>query len=257
METSSSPDRPKYVHEERIHNLEGPSVLVPEILKVTGAKSVVDIGCGTGTFLHCCKQAGVTDVLGVDGSWVNRAMLSQHLKPAEFLEADLEKPLILKRRYDLVISLEVAEHLSKIAVDVFIQSLLSAGEVIAFSCAVPNQGGQNHINEQWPSYWQAKFAEHNYVLRDVFRACLWNKKDIPFWYRQNIFLITPTHYELPTGLASLPALDIIHPVLFESRANDHRINADLSQKLLEGRQGPSTYARLFVKSWLRKLSVLK
>jgi 2-polyprenyl-3-methyl-5-hydroxy-6-metoxy-1,4-benzoquinol methylase len=60
----------------------------------------------------------------------------------------LDSPLDLGRAFDLVISLEVAEHLPESAADAFIDSLVRHGDVILFSAAIPFQGGHRHINEQ-------------------------------------------------------------------------------------------------------------
>ncbi len=51
----------KYIHKEDIHNLRAPRQLVPIILQLCSPESVVDIGCGIGTFLYCFKEAGISD----------------------------------------------------------------------------------------------------------------------------------------------------------------------------------------------------
>ena len=138
----------KYVHQEEVHNLISPAEIVPVIYKLFQPKSVVDIGCGIGTFLHCFKKEGVNHILGVDGEWVNKKLLHRYINSDEFLLADLEESLKLDTQFDLVLSLEVAEHLKKESADIFVQNLISAGKLILFSAAIPQQGGQNHINEQ-------------------------------------------------------------------------------------------------------------
>ena len=56
--------------------------------------------------------------------------------------------------FDLVVSLEVAEHLPKECADIFVDSLVRLGPIILFSAAIPQAGGTCHINEQWPEYWR-------------------------------------------------------------------------------------------------------
>ncbi|MFC1840655.1 hypothetical protein ACFL1N_13825 [Thermodesulfobacteriota bacterium] len=46
----------KYIHDESAHNLTDPSIIVPIILQVLNPKSVVDVGCGIGTFLNFSIQ---------------------------------------------------------------------------------------------------------------------------------------------------------------------------------------------------------
>jgi 2-polyprenyl-3-methyl-5-hydroxy-6-metoxy-1,4-benzoquinol methylase len=65
----------------------------------------------------------------------------------------LIQPLDLEKEFDLVVSLEVAEHLPASAADQFVNTLVKHGKKILFSAAIPGQGGQDHLNEQWPDYW--------------------------------------------------------------------------------------------------------
>ncbi len=53
--------------------------------------SVVDIGCGVGTWLSVCRSKGVSDVLGVDGSHVDTGLLQ--IRRHCFNVADLAKPI--------------------------------------------------------------------------------------------------------------------------------------------------------------------
>jgi 2-polyprenyl-3-methyl-5-hydroxy-6-metoxy-1,4-benzoquinol methylase len=115
------------------------------------------------------KQSGVTEVLGVDGPWADKSLLFKNITESEFHECNLEKEVQLSKKYDLVVSLEVAEHVSNASAELFVKNLINAGSLILFSAAIPNQGGQNHINEQWLSYWEAIFEKQNYVLHDVMR----------------------------------------------------------------------------------------
>jgi 2-polyprenyl-3-methyl-5-hydroxy-6-metoxy-1,4-benzoquinol methylase len=52
---------------------------------------------------------------------------------------DLEKPIKLSKTYDLVVSLEVAEHISEENADVFVQSLADAGKIILFRLQFQNK----------------------------------------------------------------------------------------------------------------------
>ena len=44
--------------------------VIPVILQFIKPVSVIDIGCGAGNWLYNWKELGVTDFLGVDGSYV-------------------------------------------------------------------------------------------------------------------------------------------------------------------------------------------
>lgn len=208
-----------------MHNLESPSEIVPEIIKILNPSSIVDFGCGIGTFLNVFKKAGVTNVLGLDGKWVNKELLYKYISKKEFIEVDLEKPIKLENKFDLAISLEVAEHLSEASAKTFVSNLVSSSNRVVFSAAIPNQGGQNHINEQPLSYWEGLFIEHGYELHDCLRPILWNNEKVFSWYKQNIVLFAPIgDLKFNTELISFPR-DIVHPELLAIRATDsYKIN---------------------------------
>ena len=82
--------------------------VIPRVLGLTGARSVVDVGCGTGAWSWACRELGVPQVVGVDGAYVP-AEHRGHV--TEFIERDLAGPLDLGRSFALALCLEVAEHL--------------------------------------------------------------------------------------------------------------------------------------------------
>ena len=218
MSTLESRELPsvKYIHEDAVHNMQAPDIIVPVIVDLLKPESVVDIGCGLGTFLHAFEKRGIK-ILGVDGHWVNKDKL--FIVPGLFKEADLEKPVVLDEVFDLVVCLEVVEHLSPDAADTIVESLVNAGRQIVFSAAIPNQGGQNHVNEQPTSYWQKKFEKHNFFFYDVFRPVFWNTTDIAWWYKQNMYLVVHESVNLPQKLKDKKitgeVLLQIHPDLYE------------------------------------------
>lgn len=202
----------KYTHDTITHNTIAASIIVPEILKIFNPKSVIDIGCGIGTWLKVFKESGITDILGVDGSYVNPELLL--LETKEFIENDLEKGFFLNRKFDLALCLEVAEHISIEASDIIVDSLTQLSDNIIFSAAIPNQGGDNHINEQWPKYWKQKFQNKGFYFYDIFRNKYWDNNSIEWWYRQNMFLISKIEFP---DFKKEPILNYIHPELFEKK----------------------------------------
>ena len=97
--------------------------------------SVLDVGCGQGAWLSAWNAAGVEDACGVDGDYVNRDRFLADA--ARFTPADLTKPFDLNRRFDLVHSLEVAEHLPESAAATFVKSLVAHADIVVFSAARP------------------------------------------------------------------------------------------------------------------------
>jgi SAM-dependent methyltransferase len=164
---------------------------VPAVLELLRPRSVIDVGCGTGVWLSTFVKHGVTDVLGVDGEWVDRGL---EIADKQFIRANLTEPFVLDRRFDLVVSLEVAEHLPPECAEVFVRSLVGLGPVVLFSAAIPHQGGAAHLNEQWPEYWAAIFARYGYVAIDCVRPRIWNNRSVDYYYAQNILVYADSTY---------------------------------------------------------------
>ncbi len=238
----------KYNHEEFTHNLKDPNIIVPEVIKLLNPNSVVDIGCGLGTFLNVFKRLGVSDILGIDGAWVNKNLLYKYINPNEFLEWNLEKEIKLDKKYDLVLSIEVAEHISAESSDIFIQNLVNSGKMILFSAAIPNQGGQNHINEQWLTYWEDKFSNHNLVIHDIFRPIFWNNPELKWWYKQNLVLIAPKNFKLNSIKESIPMRNIIHYELFNKKFKIRDDNAEQLDNITKGKEKPAQYIKWLILS---------
>ncbi|MEO1351592.1 MAG: methyltransferase domain-containing protein [Cyanobacteria bacterium J06635_15] len=163
-------------------------------------KSVLDVGCGRGVWLDEWAKQGGVEILGVDGSYVepDRLVVPTHA----FRSANLAEPLDLDRRFGLVQSLEVAEHIPEQAADVFVQNLIAHGDRVLFSAAPPGQGGEFHVNEQSYDYWRDKFAQHGYCLIDFVRPEILNQSAVEPWYRYNtlLFVRSQTIETLPAHL---------------------------------------------------------
>lgn len=151
-------------------------------------KSAVDVGCGTGYWLQTLRSNHRTEtVKGIDGHWVDRRYLK--IPEEDFIEADMAIILPdMKRRFDLAISLEVAEHLPPQRAEDFVDYLTSLSDFVLFSAATPFQGGTNHFNEQWQDYWADIFEEKRFVPFDIVRAKIWRDDKIQEHYRQNTIL---------------------------------------------------------------------
>ena len=139
------------------------------------------------------------------------------ISPEVFRSFDMTKPFSMDRQFDLVVSLEVAEHLPHESAKQFVDSLVSLGPVILFSAAIPFQGGTNHINEQWPHYWLKLFQEQGYVGIDCLRQKIWENDKVNFWYSQNMIIVASPDYLESNDLLKKEAekdnsvLPLVHP----------------------------------------------
>ncbi|MGB0523410.1 MAG: class I SAM-dependent methyltransferase [Flammeovirgaceae bacterium] len=170
-------------HSNTIYSAQTVCKLVKDLIE---PNSVVDIGCGVGTWLRVFQDSGVEEVFGVEGEWVDKSMAV--IAQEDFMKTNLENQLTLERKFDLAISLEVAEHIHEHAADQFVENIVNLAPVVLFSAAIPLQGGKHHVNEQWPVYWREKFAQHNYVIIDCIRPHIWEDTKVEMWYAQNTFI---------------------------------------------------------------------
>jgi SAM-dependent methyltransferase len=198
--------------------------VAPILVDLFAPRSVVDVGCGPGEWLAAFLEQGVDDVLGIDGAHIDPESLA--IAPEQFLAHDLCRPLQLERRFDLVLCLEVAEHLPAEAADVLVESLTGLGDVVVFSAAIPHQGGEHHINEQWPQYWGQRFQDRGYALCDIVRWQVWNDPQVEWWYAQNMTVFTAAGRLEQDLSRSAPdpehPLPVVHPRLYLELCDERR-----------------------------------
>ncbi len=203
-----------YIHDEVVHNYKAANEVLPFVVESFQPTSILDVGCGIGTWLKVAKELGVKEVIGVDGSYTNRNLLK--IDTDEFVEKDLRQSFELKRKFDLVLCLEVAEHLPKESAENLITSLCFHSDTIIFSAAIPGQGGQNHINEQWPSYWADLFSKKGFHTYDLLRPVFWNNINVDFWYKQNMIVFSKISLEhLYKKQTNQEVNGYVHPELFK------------------------------------------
>ena len=201
-------------------SLRSAEVVVPQVMEWVQPCRVIDVGCGVGAWLSIFERHGVEEVVGVDGPWVDAGLLQ--IAEERFLAADLREPLRLPDHlaapFDLVVSLEVAEHLPPDSAEPFVNALTRLGPLVLFSAAAPLQGGTDHLNEQWPAYWAALFAARGYTAVDVLRRAMWQDKRVAWWYAQNmLFFVKEGHLERYPALqrrqedGDLGLLPTVHP----------------------------------------------
>lgn len=187
---------------------ESARAVVPLVDKLVRPASVLDVGCGTGTWLAEWISRDVTDVVGLDGDHIDKAIIQ--ITPSKFVPTDLRNGFSLGRKFDLVQCLETAEHIEEDYADLLVESIASHGDVILFSAAVPGQGGVHHVNEQWPSYWVEKFSRAGFKMFDVMRPLIWTDSRIAGWYRQSMLIFSRKR----TFDSGGTCVDFVHPELW-------------------------------------------
>jgi len=207
-----------YIHHSSLHDTQSAKELLPKLFEITPFQSVLDIGCGTGSWLKVVEDFGIKDYLGVDGFVCDKSEL--HIDSSKIIVQDLNLSFDLQKKFDLVICLEVAEHLRPDSSEKLIENLVRHSDIILFSAAIPSQGGQNHLNEQWTdNYWVNIFKKFNYFPTDLLRSNIWGNQKIHWWYRQNIVLFVNAdlnHF----NLQKVDFNNYVHPELYTHKINE-------------------------------------
>ncbi len=148
--------------------------------------SAVDLGCGLGIWLNTAKSLGVETIRGYDIPEIS--VENRKISKSEYIPADLSKKLKIDRRFDLAMSVEVAEHINKEDAETFVESLTNLSDIVMFGAAIPYQGGMGHVNENWLEYWALLFKEKGYRCYDIFRQKFWHDPSVIYYYKQNTLL---------------------------------------------------------------------
>lgn len=197
--------------------------ILREIHSYHSFQSVVDVGCGAGIWLNAAGELTGNEktLLGIDGIHA-KEFISQ--KKYQFHFQNLEAPLEPKGKFDLALCLEVAEHLTPNRGDALVRELCEFSDVVLFSAAIPGQGGTDHINEQWQSYWFERFQSLGFDCFEPFdRGKFWHEKNFKncIHYLSNCFLYCKKDSALATKLtpkriSSSSRMDIVHPQTFQT-----------------------------------------
>lgn len=159
----------------------------------------LDLGCGLGYFVAYLREQGV-DAWGVEAE-----DLGKHFKsPGHQIRKDLSQSLELQEKFDLVICLEVVEHIPRDFEEIVFDNIVRhMSKYLLFSGATVGQQGTGHINERPESHWFLHLIKRGLVLRyqaslDVRLSCTlpWYAKNASIWE-----LVHPAHRDLLTLIA--------------------------------------------------------
>jgi SAM-dependent methyltransferase len=136
--------------------------IAERIVRDVGPRTVLDAGCAMGFLVEALREHGV-EAFGIDISEYAIKHVRDDLKPYCRL-GSVSDPL--PQRYDLVVCIEVLEHLPKLEAEKAIESFCTASDDILFSSTPLDYREATHFNVQPLEYWAEQFARHGFV-RDV------------------------------------------------------------------------------------------
>lgn len=123
---------------------------------------VLDAGCAMGLLVEALVERGV-DAHGIDISEYAIAQAAPAIRDRVRV-ASLAAPL--DRRYDLIVCIEVLEHMPAGEARVALANLCAHSDDILFSSSPTDFGETTHVNVQPPEAWAEAFARHG-LLRDL------------------------------------------------------------------------------------------
>lgn len=192
------------------------AAVLPIVLDHLGTpEAMLDVGTGEGWWCEAAAKLGVEHAWGLDVEPLTEGR-------GAYWNAEERVPLPTLNdgdRWPLSLCLEVAEHVTPAGGAFLLAELCRVSEVILWSAAIPGQGGDGHINEQWPCYWAEGFNSLGWVMLDPFRDKLWGCADVEPWYRQNLLLCVPQETVDVVGLEIPRAL--VDPVTWAHHRGVH------------------------------------
>ena len=123
--------------------------------------SHLDVGSGTGAMINLTRRLG-SDAIGID--------LLPRPDWAHLIEHDLTEPIDLGRKFNLITSIEVAEHIPESGAEVYLDNIArhaEEGTILVFSAAMPGQQGDGHVHNMPSYWWREKFDDRGFRWNEV------------------------------------------------------------------------------------------
>ena len=156
------------------------------------SNSVLDLGCGVGSYLEGFFNAGCRDLLGIE---LNFDKAKKYIVDNIFsfiIEGDATTDLNLNRKFDCVVSFEVGEHIEPDGTEMFIDNLtLYSNRYIILTTASPGQRGTGHINLRNKDFWIKSITVKGFLYRkdlvEKYRIA-WKKFNVEKYILNNLMV---------------------------------------------------------------------
>ena len=132
------------------------------IVSEIGPAMVLDAGCALGFLVETLRDRRV-QAFGVDISEFAIANAYPPIQPFCWVGSLIDP---LPQKYDLIVTIEVLEHIPASAGEQVIANLCAYTNDILFSSTPFDYKEATHCNVQPPEYWAERFARHGF-FRDV------------------------------------------------------------------------------------------
>lgn len=136
--------------------------IADHIISTIQPRRVLDAGCALGLLVEALRDRGV-DAEGIDLSSYAIANVHEPIKPFCRHGSIVDE---LPARYDLIVSIEVVEHMPARDGEAAIANLCRHTDDVLFSSSPFDHRETSHVNVQPTEHWAELFARHGF-FRDV------------------------------------------------------------------------------------------
>lgn len=136
--------------------------IAERIARGIAPRTVLDAGCAMGLLVEALRERGL-EAYGVDISEYALEKAPAAAKPYCW-HGSVTEPL--PQRYDLIVCIEVLEHLPQGEAERALVNLCQFTDDVLFSSSPFDYSEATHFNARPPEYWASLFAEQGFV-RDV------------------------------------------------------------------------------------------
>jgi glycosyltransferase involved in cell wall biosynthesis/2-polyprenyl-3-methyl-5-hydroxy-6-metoxy-1,4-benzoquinol methylase len=136
--------------------------IAERIIEHVHPRTALDVGCAKGFLVEALRDRGV-EAFGLDISEYAIGQIRKDIRPFCWVGSAADA---LTRRYDLIVCIEVLEHLSEIDAQTAVANLCEHSDDILFSSSPDHHPDPTHVNVQPVEYWAGLFAAHGFY-RDL------------------------------------------------------------------------------------------
>lgn len=165
---------------------------IVKVLKHTDVRDIADFGCGPGWYTWFLRRCGY-DVNGYDGNPNVETMSAKMFNDGFYCQqADLTEELETDTPFDMVLCLEVGEHIPAEYEDTLIGNIVrNAGRYVLLSWAVPSQKGDGHVNSHTNKYVIEKMRAHGFTFNSIVSSYLRANASL-WWFRETLMFFQRT-----------------------------------------------------------------
>jgi len=180
--------------------------IAERLIKDFAPKTVLDAGCAMGYLVSAFRERGV-EAYGIDISEYAVSKIPDAIKPF-CVVGSISEPLPeeLPKHYDLVISIEVLEHLYPEEGGRAIANLCALTDRFVFSSTPDDVTEPTHVNVQQSEYWVELFATNGYFRSISYKADYISNQALLFERKSEALPKAVAEYERALRLSNEMAL---------------------------------------------------